>query len=392
MHGGGQPAQQRQADKVRQQTEPQPIGPAPSCAHRRSAANSRTFNLTLMAAAAAPAATDDDPSTCFICLEPHSGHGSSQRLLHGGCACRGGSGFAHVACIATAAQETNEDMWHYCPTCKQMWTGQMALGLARAHVASLASLPEGDWDRLNASIMLTQALRNMGEYAEALSLGVATLGTARQVQGDEHAVTLSAMGILAAVHCSMRNPALALPLETEELAVRRRVLGDDDIKTMVSAGNLANTHARMKNYDAALPLMTEDLERRRRLLGDDSASTLNSMGNIAALHNDMGRPDLALPLYRDALQRSRRVLGNRHPRTLSMIQNMGHSLYSSGDTATGIELLEEAVAGCTAVLGADHPSTRSARETLDWAKQREQEEEEEDETIADRIRKRRRRA
>jgi hypothetical protein len=106
----------------------------------------------------------------------------------------------------------------------------------------------------------------------------------------------------------------------------------------------------------------------------------------------MGRHDLALPLYRDALQRGRRVLGNRHPRTLSMIQNMGHSLYSSGDTATGIELLEEAVAGCTAVLGADHPSTRSARETLDWAKQREQEEEEEDETIADRIRKRRRRA
>ena len=55
----------------------------------------------MAASTSAYAASDDDASTtCFICLEPHSGPGSSQRLLHGGCACRGGSGFAHVACVA----------------------------------------------------------------------------------------------------------------------------------------------------------------------------------------------------------------------------------------------------------------------------------------------------
>ena len=123
----------------------------------------------MAAAAAASAAADyaDASSTCFICLEPHSGASSSQFLLHGGCACRGGSGFAHVACIAKAAQETNEDMWEDCPTCKQMWTGQMALGLARACVASQASRPEEDRARLNASNLLTQELKNMAEYAEA---------------------------------------------------------------------------------------------------------------------------------------------------------------------------------------------------------------------------------
>ena len=86
------------------------------------------------------------------------------------------------------------------------------------------------------------------------------------------------------------------------------------------------------------------------------------------------------------------MLGNQHPGTLSTMQNMGRSLCCGGDIAAGIALLEEAVAGSTAVLGADHPGTRSARENLDWAKQREQEDEEDDETIADRIRKRRRRA
>ena len=106
----------------------------------------------MVAAAAASAAPglsgDDAASTCFICLEPHSGGPS---LLHGGCACRGGSGFGHVACVGKAAQQTNGRMWQECPTCKQHWTGEMQLGLARARVASLATLPEEDRYRLDAT-------------------------------------------------------------------------------------------------------------------------------------------------------------------------------------------------------------------------------------------------
>ena len=152
---------------------------------------------------AALAASDDDAdNTCFICLEPHS---ASQRLLHGGCGCRGSSGFGHVACVAKAAQEMNLHMWQYCPTCKQSWIGQMQLGLARARVASLASRPEGDWDRLDASNLLMQALREMDQHAEALSLGVATLATARRALVDEDEVTLTAMGMLASVHLAMGN-------------------------------------------------------------------------------------------------------------------------------------------------------------------------------------------
>jgi hypothetical protein len=180
-----------------------------------------------MAGASAASDDEDARSTCFICLEPQSGPGSSQRLLHSGCACRGGSGFGHVVCIAKAAQEINGLMWQFCPTCKQRWTGQMQLGLARAEVASLASRPEGDRARLHATSMLTQALRKMGEYAEALSLGEMSLATTRQALGGEDALTLQAMGVLAGVHAEMGNPALALALETESesLAVRQRVLG-----------------------------------------------------------------------------------------------------------------------------------------------------------------------
>jgi hypothetical protein len=321
--------------------------------------------INLRRVAAGPIARASTTSTCFICLEPHSGPGSSQWLLHGGCACRGGSGFGHVTCVAKAAQETNGRMWQYCPTCKQRWTEQMELGLARAKLASRASLPEEARGRLSATNLLTQALKSMGEYAAALSLGVATLAIARRALGNEHKVTLVAIAVLAAVHNMMGNTALALPLQTEQLAVRRRVYGDDDPNTMTAAGNLAGMHVNMENYDAALPLMTENLERRRRLLGDDSASTLTSMSNLAMLHADMGRHDLALPLHRDTLQRRRRVLGNRHPSTLRAMAKLGQSLCESSDTAAGIRLLEEAVAGSTAVLGADHPRTNLRQELQD---------------------------
>ena len=109
----------------------------------------------------------------------------------------------------------------------------------------------------------------------------------------------------------------------------------------------------------------------------------------------MGRHDLALPLYRDALRRSRRVLGNRHPGTLVIMADLGESLCRGTDRGAGIALLEEAVAGDIAVLGAEHPQTRSARADLTLAENEEseeqQEQQQEDETVADRIRKRRRR-
>ena len=80
--------------------------------------------------------------------------------------------------------------------------------------------------------------------------------------------------------------------------------------------------------------------------------------------------------------------------------NMGQALRRAGDSVAGIALLEEAVAGNTAVLGADHPDTQQNRARLDYEQNELNEErnkeregrQEDDETIADRIRKRRRRA
>ena len=75
--------------------------------------------------AAAPAA---GARVCYICLGGEEGGGRPSRLLHGGCACRGDAGFAHLSCLVKAAR-ANAKLWWGCLTCKQHWTGPVNVGM-----------------------------------------------------------------------------------------------------------------------------------------------------------------------------------------------------------------------------------------------------------------------
>ena len=52
----------------------------------------------------------------------------------------------HVACLAGAAQAMSK-MWHWCPTCKQQWTGSLRLELARARWELAGAMQEDEPDR-----------------------------------------------------------------------------------------------------------------------------------------------------------------------------------------------------------------------------------------------------
>ena len=116
-------------------------------------------------AAPQPEPGPEEAPLCFVCLE-----GSSAGDLLRGCACRGGAGYVHVACLALAAQakaESNseESTWHTCPTCKQEWTGALRLALARARWELVTKQHEESVERLDAALNLTHALRSCGQLA-----------------------------------------------------------------------------------------------------------------------------------------------------------------------------------------------------------------------------------
>lgn len=293
-------------------------------------------------------AEEGSHSECWICAEGSSRTRSRSKLIRG-CACRGtDAGFAHLSCLVQAAKH-DEDCWDVCPTCKQDFTGDVRLGLARARWELHRTLPVGDWQRLNAADGLASALQ--------------------ECAGD---------------------PVGALPLFEEVLAVSRQVDGNDDANTLVSMNNLGSLHQKMGHYELALPLLEEALEAQRRTLGEEAADTLRTISNIAMLHLRTGNFSLSLPLAEKALAVRQRTLGKEHADTLSSIDNLGllrwhmaHGEYVSFHAAEAYEgtcelkdlerakeLLAEAVKGRSKVLGKAHHLTLESVRALGYAERR----------------------
>jgi tetratricopeptide (TPR) repeat protein len=312
------------------------------------------------------AASGDDPPACWICYErafvAEAGAHSAGPLLRA-CACRGpDASFSHLPCLvkyASANQDASQGKsWWQCPTCKQGYTGELQLGLARGHWGLVRGRAVEDIERRHAVNNLAMALQGAGEFE----------GT--------------------------------LPLFEEALAVERCIHGDDHANTLGSISNLATAHSAMGNHDLALPLHTEALAGNRRLRGDEDSRTLTVINNLAVVYSRMSTHGLALSLYEEALAGRRRVLGNAHPHTLSTINSMALSRYCMGEHAAAAALMREALVGRWRVLGEDHPRTQASvasmsmieKKLLSEAVAAAEEGEEEEETMYQRLAKRHRRA
>jgi hypothetical protein len=247
------------------------------------------------------ASSGDGPPACWICYErafvAEAGVHSAGPLLRA-CACRGpDASFSHLPCLvkyagAKYSTASGGKSWRHCPTCKQEYTGELQLGLARARWELVRGRVMEDLERREAARDLAMALQDAHDFDGAL------------------------------------------PLFEEALAVERRINGDDHPNTLIAIGNLANLHSEMHNNDLALPLHTEALAGRRRLLGDEDPQTLTSISNLAAVHSDMGTHGLALPLCEEALAGRRRVMGNAHPDTLSAISSIAIVRDRMGEAAS----------------------------------------------------------
>ena len=296
---------------------------------------------------------------CWVCLEADGG---AERPLERGCACRGGAGFVHVDCLASAASASPK-LWSRCPVCEQRWTGRLQLGIARAHVAALEQLPAEHHDRLFAATTLADALGDAGRLEEAIAIALDALQKRRAHFGadDESTLTslsrlgtlyiragqhpealqalsealaglratrahsaecLSCMNNLAALHSRMTNDAAAAFLIEEALAIKRAQLGDRHPDTLFTQGNLGALLERMGQHDRALALLQATLEAQRQLLGSAHPSTIGSIGNLASTHWRMRRLDLALPLMQEAAQASAQVLGEAHPDAVEHQRNL----------------------------------------------------------------------
>jgi hypothetical protein len=106
-----------------------------------------------------------DGGACIICLE------TSPSPIQSGCACRGDSGLAHIACLVRAAAsqqaQRGNGVWQKCQTCKQRYTGAMQTGLAETWRLRVAGQAAESDERLEAEYNLACSLVHQGKYKEA---------------------------------------------------------------------------------------------------------------------------------------------------------------------------------------------------------------------------------
>jgi hypothetical protein len=139
---------------------------------------------------------DDPGPACWICIEPafaaEAGAHSAGPLLRA-CACRGpDASFSHLPCVVkyAGANDTASDgkSWYQCPTCKQDYTGELQLGLARARWELVRGRVVKELDRREAADDLARALQGAGDFDGALPLFEEALAVERCIHGDDHRI------------------------------------------------------------------------------------------------------------------------------------------------------------------------------------------------------------
>lgn len=324
---------------------------------------------------------------CFICLQ------SDPPPIRSSCACRGDSGFAHVACLVESAIAQREQRgwrsWTTCQTCLHEFTGEMSLALAEAW-------SENEPSDTNAQSYLGAALRRSGRYTDCVRIHRGVVAYCRAEHGDDHPDTLCCMGNLAAAlgdlgkheeaESIQRAIISAHRLNThEELATQtnlassmrdlgrfeeaesilRSVIGErelahgkDHALTLHAKCNLGVALASQEKIEEACAIFGDVVARRRLTLGDEHSDTLIAIENVATLCLvPQGRIEEAARMQHDVLSAQRRTLGQEHPRTLTTAYNFANSLWRQEKYEQAIGLVGDVLAARVRALGHSHPDT-----------------------------------
>ncbi|KAJ7099089.1 P-loop containing nucleoside triphosphate hydrolase protein [Mycena epipterygia] len=175
---------------------------------------------------------------------------------------------------------------------------------------------------LTAMGNLAVTYKTLGKLKEAEELEVAVLDKRKNLLGDNHPDTLRDMANLAFTYGDLGKLKEAEELEVVVLEKRRNILGENHPRTLITMGNLAVTYTKLEKWQEAQELGEVGLKKRRNVLGDNHPLTLRAMNNLAVTYNKLERWHEAEELGVTALKKQMDVLGDKHPQTLETMQNL----------------------------------------------------------------------
>jgi tetratricopeptide (TPR) repeat protein len=149
----------------------------------------------------------------------------------------------------------------------------------------------------------------------------------------------------------------AEPLLRKSLALRRQLLGEDHPQTLTAINNLGTLLQAAGQLVEAEALYREALGRLRRVQGEEHRETLGAINNLGVLLLVADKPEEAEPFVREAMQKLQRVVGEQHPNAMSSIANLGVVLQRLDRLDEAETCFREALDKQRRALGDEHPAT-----------------------------------
>ena len=246
--------------------------------------------------------------------------------------------------------------------------GRADLGAPHADAALArrrAALGDEHADTIDAMVVVAAVQRDRGRYADAERSLAAAMETARRSLGEQHPQ-------FAAVRRSAGDLLLVQGRYAEAEAVLRASL--DDARRHASATSprvavaitqgLAQALMAQQKFDEAESMFRESLDRARRDLGARDPTTIGAVSNLAQLVERRGKLVEARALYAEAADEARAVLGADHVHTLIMINNLASVSNRMGDRAEAERRYREVTDAMRRTLGPGHPGTLTSLNNL----------------------------
>ena len=261
---------------------------------------------------------------CWVCLEADGENGCP---LTRGCACRGSGGYAHPECVANWAYEQDErhytgcsmnsfNYWSTCPTCRESYTGTMALRISEILWAKIKASRHEE-----SSVRYLDALAN---HAKAvLCNGDAEL--AEELYGQlieltrKHGIRLhNSDNLTKMAICKqfLGNFGAVPPLLDEAMKIIEEERGSDSSEAMFIRYSYIQYFYNIGQIHEAISLIELVEAKKDECLKPDDPRSIRITNTLAMVQCELGNDEKAERYGKDSYERSKRVLGSNHPETL----------------------------------------------------------------------------
>ncbi|KAF8179783.1 P-loop containing nucleoside triphosphate hydrolase protein [Mycena galopus ATCC 62051] len=202
-----------------------------------------------------------------------------------------------------------------------------------------------------------------GQYTKAKKLEMNKLEKTREILGDDHPDTLTAMHNLAGTYHSLGQFEDTEWLELVVLEKRRKILGAEHLHTLAAMNNLAATYCSLGRFEDAEKLQLVVLEKRRKILGDEHPETLNAMTQLAHTYHSLGQFEDAEQVEQVelvelvVLEKRRKIFSDEHPEALAAMNNLADTYHSLGQFEDAEQLQLVVLEKRRKILRNEHPDT-----------------------------------